>query len=738
MCKVCGQSFGGGLSACPRDGTILSPVRPDPLIGSSFAERYEIISVIGSGGMGTVYLGKHVLMKRLVAIKVLHPYLVSKPRSLQRFQQEAQAASHLNHPNIVGIHDFGITPEGQHYLIMDYLPGTSLADEIGTHGYLTVERAVPIFLQVCEGMEHAHHKGVLHRDLKPGNILLLNDDCHKDAVQIVDFGIAKLLPESGEEGQYLTQTGEVFGSPLYMSPEQCLANELDHRSDIYTFGCVMYETLTGKPPIVGANSLHTMHMHINEAPPPMNATNPHAVVPQELESIVLKALSKDRNLRYPSMAAVGDALRQFAGRAEAAPAQLEAVPAPVASDSNSSLKAVEAAPEPESSPSAPATAVRATIWPAGFAPGGRSFLLFLIALVLVVGAASFVWQAFYGDNRRQEDILAEWERCNQLGEQSFDQGNYPEAEKWLKKALVPASRFDQPQLRLSHSLRALGDVYVALHRYTDAELALERSIAIRTEANDLECPDLVLATNQLAKVYIEQKNYSFAELQYRKLLSLEEKLFGKNSTEVARLQLSLARVYGMQGRLREADVLYKQALPIVQNVDRMTAKSVAIQVALDKYSQTQLSLEKELALKAKSHTDATPEAVKKISKLASIYFSEGQFSFAEVQYRKLVSLSEKLFGSDSVAVAQARLNLASAYAAQGELELADEQYGLALPVIRNCADPPQKEQLLVQLLSYAEVLSRTGSASAGEVQSVAETLRASQVPSLADSARTRN
>src|SRR4030095_3436452 len=196
--------------------------KPESLVGTSIADKYEILSVLGQGGMSVVYKARHLLMKKAVAIKVLLPQLVLNPQSLKRFQQEASASSSLSHPNVITVYDFGVSAQGLPYLVMDLLYGDSLADEVKNNGPLEVGRALKIFIQAADALYEAHRKGVIHRDLKPSNIMLVSTDTSADIVKIVDFGIAKVLPQEGDDVQKLTQTGEIFGSPYYMSPEQCM------------------------------------------------------------------------------------------------------------------------------------------------------------------------------------------------------------------------------------------------------------------------------------------------------------------------------------------------------------------------------------------------------------------------------------------------------------------------------------------------------------------------------------
>jgi serine/threonine protein kinase len=274
--------------------------RPLP---ASISDRLELLERIGEGGMSTVYKARHLVMGKVFAVKILNPHLTAKPQSLLRFQQEAKAAASLSHPNVITVHDCGVH-DNHAFLIMDYLEGHSLGDVIDVQGKIPPERAIPIFIQTCDALGHAHLNSVIHRDLKPSNIMLVNDANHDDFVKIVDFGIAKLLDasEMDEKGhQSLTQTGDVFGSPLYMSPEQCTGQKLDKRSDIYSMGCLMYETLTGKPPLIGANVLETMHKQLNDTAAPIVDDKSQDKLLKRLDAIITKCLAKDRKARYQDM-----------------------------------------------------------------------------------------------------------------------------------------------------------------------------------------------------------------------------------------------------------------------------------------------------------------------------------------------------------------------------------------------------------------------------------------------------
>lgn len=302
ICITCKSKFPDETLDCPDCDTKLTKFVEDPLIGTLFAERYLISDIIGRGGMSVVYVARHTYMNNEVAIKILNQQLTSDPISLERFRQEAEALSKLKHKNIVSVMDFGVSAQGQAFLIMDFLRGESLEDFLENHGSMPLKRAISIFAQACDGLAQAHAIGIIHRDIKPSNIVVVQELGDTDVVKIVDFGIAKLADQSGKTSQQLTQAGEVFGSPLYMSPEQCKGTPLDARSDIYSLGCVMYEMFTELPPLIGDSSFDTMNKHVAEVPLSLRGVAPNLDIPVLIDKLVLKALRKEPEKRQQSMA----------------------------------------------------------------------------------------------------------------------------------------------------------------------------------------------------------------------------------------------------------------------------------------------------------------------------------------------------------------------------------------------------------------------------------------------------
>jgi Serine/threonine protein kinase len=267
--------------------------------GSLIAERFRIVEKIGGGGMGVVFKAIDQVLKRDVAVKVLDSAYTDQ--DILRFQQEAKACRAFNHPNLLTVLDFGLTGGNQPYLAMEYVSGNTLTNSI-KGSQLDLHKSVNILMQICDGMSKAHELNIIHRDLKPSNILLTSTADGAILVKVIDFGIAKRI----DEEQKLTTAGVGIGSPLYMSPEQARGEEVDSRCDIYSFGCIGFEMLTGKPPFRGKDAIATMTMHMTHELPALNtfydtavvksisAGDPHEVL-SGLYAIISKCLSKNRD-----------------------------------------------------------------------------------------------------------------------------------------------------------------------------------------------------------------------------------------------------------------------------------------------------------------------------------------------------------------------------------------------------------------------------------------------------------
>lgn len=267
-------------------------------------ESYRIKSLIGEGGMGNVFRAEHLIIHKEYALKMLAPDQITQD-NWNRFQAEGKAIAKLNHPNIVKIYNMGVDQTGFPYYVMDLLDGVSLHELIHANKTPDYADLLLIFVQMASALSYAHSKGIIHRDIKPSNIMILNEDKTDTSsaslkAMLVDFGIAKLVALDKKEAQKLTQTGNIFGTPFYMSPEQCMGSQLDGRSDIYSFGCTLFEALTGRPPLVGKSATETVMMHISQKAPTLQSVSGIAYG-AEMEAFMAKLLQKDRDHRHQTM-----------------------------------------------------------------------------------------------------------------------------------------------------------------------------------------------------------------------------------------------------------------------------------------------------------------------------------------------------------------------------------------------------------------------------------------------------
>jgi serine/threonine-protein kinase len=330
FCAACGAKLVAGpppalpLAALARGGSATE--RGDPLLGTVLAERYRMLRVIGEGGMGRVYEAEHVNIKKRLAIKVLRPEVVSQPATIARFRQEARSASSIGHENIIAMDDFAVLPDGTVYLAMELLAGKPLGVRMREAPPLSIREGVALMLPVCDALAAAHDKGIIHRDMKPENIFLAEKG-GRVVPKILDFGIAKM---SGEEGALnLTQTGAIFGTPLYMSPEQASGAPTDFRTDIYSTGVILYELCTGSVPFKAASSVQVLNAHITTDPPKPRDAAPERRISAALEAVVLRAMAKKPEARHASMAQLAEDLREAMAEPEAIAVPVTA-PAPVA------------------------------------------------------------------------------------------------------------------------------------------------------------------------------------------------------------------------------------------------------------------------------------------------------------------------------------------------------------------------------------------------------------------------
>jgi len=297
-CPKCGVEYPDATTLCPADGIALEKTTDD-LLGKTLAGKYRVEERLSEGGMGTVYRGTHVLMDKTVAIKVLRPSLAADEKIVARFSREARAASKISHPNALSVTDFGESEGGIVFLVMEYLSGRTLKDVIQTEGPMPLDRAIAIMRQVGDALKAAHDQGVVHRDLKSDNIMLIATTVG-DHAMVLDFGIAKIIEPDANVDTGLTAPNLVIGTPQYMSPEQCSrAGEIDARTDVYSFGVILYEMLVGHVPYTGESPTIVMMKHIQDPVP--SVLDERVDLPPSIARIVARAMAKLPENRYQNI-----------------------------------------------------------------------------------------------------------------------------------------------------------------------------------------------------------------------------------------------------------------------------------------------------------------------------------------------------------------------------------------------------------------------------------------------------
>lgn len=514
--------------------------RPEALLGKTVADRYQLLEIIGQGGIGVVYKAKHIHMDRMVAFKMLRSESLKDERNRQRFQQEAKAVSSLNHPNIVSVFDFGFTADNAAYLVMDFLDGKDLDTLIQEHGYLTPEEVVPIFSQICDALAQMHEAGIIHRDLKPGNIIILKKD-KKTVAKLVDFGMVKLFDaQSSKQAQSLTQPGEVFGSPYYMSPEQCTGMKLDPRTDIYSMGVLMYEAVTGRPPFLADNMASMAQMHLYEKPQAIGEIINDKDFPVWMQNIIFKSLEKNVNDRYQSTAEMRDALLAFnkfwlektGGESKPISLRQTTTSRHVKEELVAAVR-LAAAKQAEAKAAAAATAAGPTVPSSAEAQqvkveSAKQASLLSKPIVLIGGgtllgaciAAAAIFMFMPKPGEAPQDSKR-WQDLDENGHYALVTGNLSEAESDFMQALKMAER-----------------------------------------NGDKDNPDLNKSMMGLAEVYEKQQHYETAEGLYNQVLSRIEKAEGTNSPYLAPVLLKLGSLYNKSKKSEEAEAIHKRALLI--------------------------------------------------------------------------------------------------------------------------------------------------------------------------------
>ncbi|NVB85338.1 MAG: protein kinase [Kofleriaceae bacterium] len=433
FCPACGKATAPTDSGSWPRGAAAAP----DLIGKEIAGRYRILAKLGEGGMGAVYRGEQISLKRAVAVKLLRPELGANQVILRRFNAEAEAVAKLSHPNTVNIYDFGQDTDGSLFIAMEFIEGRSLRSAISKDGPFHPARAIAISLQISASLSDAHSHSIVHRDLKPDNVMLQDRGRQKDVVRVLDFGIAKLRDDSRATQQAMTQAGDMLGTPQYMAPEQIRGEAIDGRTDIYALGCLIYEMVTGRMPFEAPTVMAMLSKHLLEQVVPPSQRRPDLALPATIDQLVLGAMAKDPKSRPATMDQFGEMLQALLASLPADPNRSGTAPISAQQSSMQSVATPPAhsafqpptppppghaaygapgVPAPTPTPFAPHApppgyaqpAIPPTM-PVGAQPAAKSRtpLYILLAVLALGGIGVGVWAATKGDDKPSKGSAAE-------------------------------------------------------------------------------------------------------------------------------------------------------------------------------------------------------------------------------------------------------------------------------------------------------------------------------------------
>lgn len=720
VCLTCGKEFAEDVLLCPQDDELLTPIKADTLIGTVLSGSYEILEKLGAGGMGLVYKARHILMKRMVAIKIMLPQLIASVSALKRFKQEAQAASSLNHPNILTVYDFGVTPDGMPYLVMDFLEGTNLSKILEANQSLPMETAIDVFIQTCTGLSHAHRKGIVHRDLKPANIMLVEHEGRSNFVKIVDFGMAKIVGTMDGEGEDLTKSGEVFGSPLYMSPEQCMGKVLDARADVYSLGCVMYRVLTGVTAVSGATAIECFSNHVSGVLKPFAEVAPDAVYPPGLETIVFKAMAKDPADRYQSMDELKDALMEmsklelsglYAHMVSSGYAQKETVSvAGLAATMMADAAAPESALGMTKAAQAAATAAKAAAATAAAPPSGK---LPLIPIAIVTGIIALGGIGYFVSQQnapkssdpaavQSDDKEAGFEEIMKRGHAAFEHGDFEAALTHFEDALVKAKAKGSYEKQVPEAQIWIGKSCYELGQFDKAITACQAVLSARESSRQMTATDASEALNELGKIYLAKDNYKESKAYFEKALAIRKAYKGAEHDQVAESLFGLGNLALAQGQMTQATSLLTQALAIADASAAFDPVSKAyIESALGqsyqltkKFGKARELYQKALDLREKSLSPDNPAIAESLLFLGTLEYSQRNLTTSETLLTRAAEIAARAPGKSRATLAEIQFCLAVLYDTKRDktraLDMAQKSYDIRRNELGS-SDPKTKD-----------------------------------------------
>ncbi|MFB0553676.1 MAG: tetratricopeptide repeat protein [Phycisphaerae bacterium] len=681
-------------------------------------EGYEILRILGEGGMGVVYLARQkVPVQRLVALKIVKPGMDSA-RVITRFEAERQALALLDHPNIAQVYDAGTTKDGHPYFSMEYVSGPPITEYCDKQR-LSIEERLELFIQVCEGVQHAHQKGIIHRDIKPSNVLVYTED-NKPLPKIIDFGVAKALTAPLTEQTFFTEQGQLLGTPEYMSPEQAemTRQDIDIRSDIYSLGVLLYVLLTGALPFdrktLERAGFAEILRTIREQDPPRPSTRLSSLgveakhvaesrrtqvgaltrrLHKELEWIPLKAMRKERSHRYESAA-------QFAR------------------DIQSYLKGEPLIAGPESRIYRVRKFVRRN---RALVTG--TFIVFVVLIAGLMGIAVFAVKA---EQRRTEaerqarvaQAVADFLNKDLLA--SVDPARARGRDVTVREVLDVASRriegrFNDDPLVEASVRNTLGKTYNGLGLYKEAEEHLERALDIRLNRLGRDCRDTLDVMNNLALLYKDQGRYEEADRLFNILIETGIRILGEDDRATLNFMNNRALLYMRIGRYAEAEKLLAKSLDIKYRTlgeghpDTLnTMNNLAlVYKAHNQYDEAERLLEKALRIKRRVLGNEHPDTLRTMTNLAALWRTLGQYERAEALLSEVLKIDRRVLGKEHPDTLTAINALARVFLDKGDYQGAEQLY-LKVLEIRKRVLGEEHPETLHTTAKLATVWSRLG------------------------------
>jgi len=671
--------------------------------------RYRLLQKIGEGGMGEVWMAEQVEpVRRRVALKLVKAGMNSR-EVIARFESERQALALMDHPAIAKVFDAGSTPEGAPYFVMEYVAGVSITAYCDDHKLSTHQR-LALFVQVCEGVQHAHQKAIIHRDLKPSNILVAEVD-GRPVPKIIDFGVAKALGQKLTADTMFTRLGAIIGTPEYMSPEQANSSgeDIDTRTDVYSLGVIFYELLAGTPPLnLRKIAFHEFLRRLREEEPSKPSTKIRTQDPDtsaevarkrqsepltlarqisgDLDSIALMALEKDRSRRYGS-------------------------PSDFASDIGRYLKNEPVVAVP------PSAGYRAR----KFARRYRTALVTVCAfvLVLLLAAAISIWQSIRATKQRdradaeaavaqaindflQNDLLAQASTDTQSGSNTKLDPHLEVRTALDRAAARIAGKFDKLPAVEAAIRDTIGQTYIDLGLYPAARIQLERARDLRRTQLGAKDPRTLKTVSRLGVVALNQGEYPRAEASLRETLDIQRHVLGPEHPDTLSSMQGLARAYLEEGKYPQAEALYGEILRIRQRVlgpeHRDTLRST-INLALiyddqGKYAQAEAFESKVLEIARRTMGPEDSTTLNSMNGLANIYGEQGKYAQAEALHSQALEIRQRVSGPDHPDTLDALDNLAVDYTSQGKFAQAEPIQVEALEIYRRVRGPEHPHTMM--------------------------------------------